>query len=379
MNILVTGGTGLLGKSLAQRLSQKGYHVTLLMGNDLLDKNGKLSKHGKRTKTKDFDVAGQKNNEEGSKGNFRYDKDQDQATVDHPMGHDHEHKGEIRYLSCSLDDREQVLDACQRQDYVFHCDELCSSWGKYRDFYAQNVLGTQYIIEGCRQHNVKRLIHVSSPSIYFNYTHRLYISENEPLPKRPVNAYAKTKLLAEQSIDQAFVQGLPVITIRPKTIFGPSCDTVLARLISLNRSRIPIIEGGKIVVDFTYVDNVVDALLLCMAAPEETLGKKYNISNGESLYLYDLLERVFKELDERLNTKPVSYAEAYILAGFTELANKTFLKKRPPFTRYCVGMISKSQTLNITAAKRELGYEPRVSMDQGIKAFTKWWKKMNHH
>ena len=97
--------------------------------------------------------------------------------------------------------------------------------------------------------------------------------------------------------DAAFAAGLPTITIRPRAIFGPGDTVIFPRLIPrLASGRLPIIGDGENVVDLTYIVNVVDALLLCAESPANTLGKKYNISNGEPVKLWELIKKICDEL-----------------------------------------------------------------------------------
>ena len=303
MKMLVTGGTGFLGQKLAFRLMNMGYEVTAIGRNKtigkLLEQNG------------------------------------------------------IEFVHCPLEDRNRVLQVCKDKDYIFHSGALSSPWGKYKDFYNANVLGTKHIIEGSQKSGIKRLIHVSTPSIYFYYDERQDVVENAKLPDTFVNHYAKTKYLAEQAVDQAFTHGLPVITIRPRALFGPE----------------------NVLVDITYVENVVDALLLCMHSPIHTLGQKYNITNDERVNLYEVIENVMKRLDKEVQYKKISYKTAFTLAAILEGISKTILfGKEPILTKYTVSVLSKSQTLSIDKAKKELGYAPKISIEEGITKFVDWWK-----
>ncbi|HLO85866.1 MAG TPA: NAD(P)-dependent oxidoreductase [Nostocaceae cyanobacterium] len=324
MKVLVTGGTGFLGKQLALRLKSLGYDVTIL---------GRNQKIGQQ-----LAAAG------------------------------------IKFLAVDLRDREKMIAACENQDYVFHCGALSSVWGKYQDFYDINVLGTRYIIQGCQTHHVKRLIYVSTSSIYFDFSHRLNISENTPFPV-PVNFYAQSKQIAEQEINQAAIDALPVISIRPRGIFGPGDTAILPRLIRANnKTGVPLINNGKALIDVTYVDNVVDALLLCQNAPDTLLGRFFNITNGEPIYINILLEKLFTKLQYPLQLKRFSYPAAYGIAVLMEfLGNTILLGKEPIFTRYTVGLLTFSQTLDITHAQNELGYQPRINIETGLDIFAQWW------
>lgn len=238
------------------------------------------------------------------------------------------------------------------------------------------MLGTKHIIEGCQKYGIKRLIHVSTPSIYFYYDERQNVVENAKLPDTFVNHYATTKHMAEQAIDQAFTHGLPVITIRPRALFGPGDNAILPRLIKVcEKGALPRIGTENVLVDITYVENVVDALLLCMHSPKHTLGQKYNITNDDRVNLYEVIENVMKRLDKEVKYKKISYKTAFSLAAILEGISKTILfGKEPILTKYTVSVLSKSQTLNIDKAKEELGYAPKISIEKGITKFVDWWK-----
>lgn len=326
MKILITGGTGFLGKQLVLKLKKFDYDITFLGRNQLI---------------------GQQLESEN-----------------------------VRFLPVDLRDTEGIIKACQGQDYVFHCGALSSPWGKYQDFYDTNVLGTRNVIQGCQTHNIKRLIYVSTSSVYFDFCDRLNIPENTTL-LTSVNSYAKSKQLAEQEINQAHHIGLPVISIRPRGIFGVGDTAILPRLIRASKKTgIPLINEGKACIDITYVDNVVDALLLCQNAPDTLLGRTFNITNGEPIYLIDLLEKLFHKLNYPFKLKPISYNTAYGVASIMELISNTILfGKEPILTRYTVGLLAFSQTLDITAAVQELGYKPRVTIEEGLDIFSQWWKE----
>ncbi|QVY59770.1 NAD-dependent epimerase/dehydratase family protein [Cytobacillus gottheilii] len=329
MKMVVTGATGFLGQKLAVRLAQLGHDVIGLGRNEQAGRN--LQRSG------------------------------------------------IWFKQVELSNRQDVLDACQNADYVFHCGALSSPWGKYEDFYQANVMGTKHIIEACQMHGIKRLIHVSTPSIYFYYDERKNVKEDDVLPQSFVNEYAQTKFLAEKEVDEAFRNGLPVITIRPRAIFGPGDQAILPRLIRVcEKGALPKIGNEKVEVDVTYVENVVDALLLCMSSGNHTLGQKYNITNGVNVDLYGIVEKVMDQLGKPVRYKKISEKTAFTIAKGLEFVFKHFLRGREPvLTRYTVSVLSKSQTLNIEKAKAELGYQPRVSVEEGMLHFTEWWKENN--
>lgn len=327
MRILVTGSTGCLGRNLVERLLEDGHQVTATGRNENIGKILTL-------------------------------------------------QGAI-FKPANLHILEEMKALFAHQDIVYHCAALSSIWGKYHDFYEANVIATQNIIKGCMENDVKRLIYVSTPSIYFDFTERLNIKESDAITNKPANNYVKTKILAEKAIDEAFTQGLPVITIRPRGIFGPYDTAILPRIIRLNQQKkLPLINNGTGVIDLTYVGNVVESLLLCKVAPSDSLGKKYNITNGEPIAMIDFLQKLLAAVELPMQTKKISYQAAYCIATLLEwIAKASNYRYEPKITRYSVGLLAKSQTLNIEPARLELNYIPRYSLEEGIFHFAKWWKQ----
>lgn len=289
-------------------------------------------------------------------------------------------KGVIFHCA-ELSDKYSIIELCRDKEIVFHCGALSSPWGKYESFYNANILGTQNIIDGCIAHKVKRLVYVSSPSIYFDYTEKHNITEDETLSDKYINHYIETKKKAEQLLDQAFQRNnLPVVTIRPRAIFGPFDNTIMPRVIEVARKgKLPFINKGNALIDVTYVENVVDSLILSATADDRVLGKKYNITNGEPVRVNELLQQILLSIGVKYQAKNVSYQGAMFLANVMEkLSALPCISKEPKLTKYSVAVLGLGQTLNIGAAKEDLGYRPNISIKRGIQKYSKWWKESNY-
>lgn len=327
MRALVTGATGFVGGALARRLHGLGWQVVGL---------GRNAEVGKQ-----LTAAG------------------------------------ITFLRGDLGDAATVTAACRGREIVFHCGARSSPWGRAADFYTANVVGTRNVLAGCREANVGRLVHVSTPSIYFGLrgpmAARMNVVEDAPLPPHPANAYVQSKRLAEQLVDQAFREGLPVITLRPRAIFGPGDTAILPRLLDrLRTGRLAVIGDGKNLTDLTYIDNVVDALLHCAESPVSTLGKKYNLSNGEPVLLWEMVRRLCTTLGYTFPQRRLSFTTAYALAwGMEMICERLPGYPEPPLTRYTVGVLAHSATLDIGAARRELNYTPRICIDEGFARYVR--------
>jgi nucleoside-diphosphate-sugar epimerase len=281
------------------------------------------------------------------------------------------------FASLDFADETAITAACKGVDFVFHCGALSTHSAPKKAYYHSNVIGTKSIIAACKANQVKRLIHVSTPSLYFHYDARMHVKESDPLPHTFANEYAHTKQLAEQLVDAAHLEGLPVITIRPRAIFGEGDQALMPNLFEANaKTGVPLFNHGRALMDVTYVSNVVDALLLCMTADERFLGQKYNITNGEPRPFIAILEAVFQASGVPLRTKPLPYGVFFGLAGLLELVAKVIApSKKVTLTRYTVSVLGKSQTLSIEKAKAELRYVPSVSLDEGIRRYGQWVKE----
>jgi len=282
------------------------------------------------------------------------------------------HHPSIKIVTGDLLDRKFITSICNEAAAIIHLAAFSSPWGKYKDFYKVNVKGTKTIVEAAMICKVPRFIHVSTPSLYFDYCDKFDISENDPLPHKSVNAYAETKKIAETIIDDAFIKGLQCITIRPRAIFGPHDQTLLPRLLKTCKEKgVFHFKKNSPIVDITYVDNVSHALHLALEASSSCFGEKYNITNGEPLPLWNLIDQLLEKLSISRVIKKIPYPLAYGFASFLELVSKVN-KKEPLLTRYTLGVMTYSQTLSIIKANTQLNYKPLISVKEGINNYVKW-------
>lgn len=280
-----------------------------------------------------------------------------------------------RFVLLDLKEKDKLKQLAQHVELVFHCAALSSPWGRYRDFYTANVVGTQHVIDATPTH--ARLIHVSSPSIYFDFTEQHQIKESSPLPQKSANHYVKTKRIAEFLVDKAQQEkALKVITLRPRAIFGPYDRAIIPRLLRAEKNGVlPLIGTGTNLIDITFVDNVADSLILAAQAKEQYLGNKYNITNDEPKTLAAIVNLLFQALEKQVELNYISYPLARKLAQALELIHRLpFISKEPRLTAYSAAVLALGQTLNIDAAKQDLGYQPQVNIVQGMQQFANWYQ-----
>lgn len=268
----------------------------------------------------------------------------------------------VEWARGDLREAASVRSACAGARAVVHCGALSAAWGRAADFHAINVDGTQHVLDGCREHGVARLVHVSSPSVVFTGRDQHALTESAPFAQRFLATYSLTKKLAE---DRVVAGGVPFVILRPKALFGPGDRSLLPRLAELARAgRLTRIGDGTNLVDLTYVDNAVDAVLAALDR-ERALGRTYHVTNDEHVVLWDAIERVLRDLELPLPTRRVPFAVAWNAARVLEARARLF-GGEPRFTRYVVAILARTQTYDVRAAREDLGYVPRVSVDEGL-------------
>lgn len=256
---------------------------------------------------------------------------------------------------------------------VVHCAAFSKPWGKYSDFYITNVIGTKNVIEFAYKKNCP-LIHISTPSVYFDFRDRLNILEDDPLPTQFPSFYTDTKKLAEDLVIGASGNVKSVI-LRPRGIFGPYDKEFIPRVLRVaSKGYFPLIRNGDTVVDITYVGNVVDAIMLSLSNIEAVSGQVFNITNNQPLKIRNILDILFDALKIKVRLIKVMYPllkSATVMMELTsKLANYAF---EPPITSYTLGLLSYSQTLNICKAQTLLKFKSSVSIEEGINRFAKWY------
>ena len=224
---------------------------------------------------------------------------------------------------------------------------------------------------------VARAVHVSSPSVYGGAGDLHDVHEDRALSDAPLNHYIRSKIKAEHIAHAARAQGLPTLILRPRGLFGPGDTTLLPRVIDrLESGRLPIIGDGENVVDLTYIDNAAAAVVAAAEVDRARLaGHTYNVTNGEPVRLWPFMGQLCDLLDLKRPTRRVSARAAYGLGAALEVVHRAFAPGREPrLTRYTAHTLSRTVTLNIDAARRDLGYAPEVPMDEGLRRFARWWR-----
>jgi nucleoside-diphosphate-sugar epimerase len=257
---------------------------------------------------------------------------------------------------------------------------LAGVWGPYQDYYRVNVVGTENVVAACRGAKIARLVYTSSPSVVFNGRDMEGVDERAPYPTHFDAGYPQTKALAEQFVLRASGSELATVSLRPHLIWGPGDNHLIPRILERGRQgKLRRIGRGDNRVDCIYVDNAADAHLLAAdrLEPGSALaGKAYFISQGEPQKLWELVNRILAAADLPPVTRGlpagVAYAAGWTLEGVYRLLG---LRGEPRLTRFLAREMATSHWFDISAARRDLGFEPAISIDEGMRRLREYFKR----
>ncbi len=285
----------------------------------------------------------------------------------------------VEQVEGDLTDSESVSAACEGIERVFHTAAKPGVWGRYADFYEANTAGTLNLLAACRRGGVDRLVHTSSPSVVFDGSDQEGVDESAPYPEEFEAHYPRTKAMAEKAVLEAAKAGaVKAVALRPHLIWGPGDPHLTPRILRRAESLRRIGEGRNRV-DTIYIDNAADAHLLAAEALEknpELSGRAYFISQGEPMPLWDMVNAILAAGGRPPVEKTISPVAARRVATVLEWVYRTFrLPGEPRLTRFVVDELAAAHWFDIGAARRDLGYEPRVSTEEGLKRLEAWLRE----
>ncbi len=285
-------------------------------------------------------------------------------------------RGDVRYVKADICDRQAVRSACEGVDVVFHNASIVhTKRNQEARVWAVNFDGSKNVLAACRDAGVRRLVYVSSASAV--YEGRDIENGDEGMPYSSISQapYADSKIAAERVILAANGEGgVLTCAIRPHVIFGPGDQRFLPAILERARSgRLKFAVGREVKYsDFTYISNLIDALLLAdekLVPGSPTAGQAYFVTNGEPMPFWDFVRRVLERfgLPPIRGTVPfqVAYAVAAAAEAFDTLKGGT-LNAENGLTRFAIKYMCTHHYFSIDKAKRELGYRPAVSIEEGI-------------
>ncbi len=324
MKLLVTGGSGFLGRAVCERLKARGDQVM------------SLARH--------------------------------HSSALAALG--------IRQLLGDVADRDAVMAATRGVDGVIHTAAKAGVFGPLSAYFKANVTGTQNVLDACALHRIRHLVHTSSPSVVFAGTDQEGVDETAPYPRRFLSPYPQTKAEAERRVLAANDDLLGTVALRPHLIWGPGDPHLVPRVVGLARAgQLRFVGSGTKLVDCVFIDNAADAHLAALdalAAGAPVAGKAYFVTNAEPWPLADVLNGILAAAGLPAVRRRVSPRAAWLAGAALEgLHSLLGREDEPRMTRFVARQLATAHWYDPRAAREELGYAPAVSMREGMARLTR--------
>jgi len=276
-----------------------------------------------------------------------------------------------------LADAIAVSRAAAGCDMVFHVAAKAGVGGRYRDYHRANVLGTANVLTACRHHGIARLVYTSSPSVIFTGRDMAGVNESVPYPSHYEAAYPRTKAIAERMVLQANGPLLATVALRPHLIWGPGDNHLIPRILARARAgRLRRIGTESKLIDSVFIDDAADAHLLAadrLAPASPIAGKTYFITQGEPVPLWDLVNRILHSAALGPVTRAIPARLAYAVGWVLETVYAVFWPHgEPPLTRFVARELATAHWFDVTAARRDLDYAPKISLEEGMCRLSIW-------
>ncbi|HWN19006.1 MAG TPA: NAD-dependent epimerase/dehydratase family protein [Gemmatimonadales bacterium] len=326
MRVLVTGGTGFTGTALARRLIMLGHAVVAL--------------------------------------DYKEGLQCDQLRA---LG--------AQVVIGSVTDTQVVERSMKGVELVFHLAAAFRELNKPDSFYDEvNVGGTQVVLSAARRNGVRKFVYCSTCGVHGNVDHP---PANEDAPIRPADYYQRTKYQAEPIVTRAMEPGFETVILRPAAIYGPGDPERFFMIFKrVSKGTFPMFGSGKTLYHPLYVDNLVDAFLLCMP-PGAGNGRAYLIADENYFPIEEIVMAVARALDVEVRVPHYPVLPVVALGHAVEKLYRPFGLVPPIFPRR-VDWYRQNRAFDIARAKHELGYAPAVQLDEGLRRTALWYREKGY-
>lgn len=324
MKIFVTGGTGFTGRYLVSRLVKEGHDVSVWVRKT--SNTEKLKKLG------------------------------------------------VNLVLGDITDKYLVNSAVKDMDIVYHLAAVWREGGGIPNkvFWDVNVNGTKNLLEASLQANIERFIHCSTGGVL---GHIANPPADENFPYNPGDIYQRTKCEGEKiALEYFHKKGLGGVVVRPTGIYGPGDLRFLKLFKSIYDGKFIMVGKGDVLYHLVYIDDLIGGYMLC-GQKESAIGQTYLIGGDKYVSLNELVSLIAKALNVPVPKKRFPFFwPVWTAALACEIVCKPF-GINPPIFRRRVDIFRKNRAFDISKARKELGYKPKVSLEEGIKKTAKWYKK----
>jgi len=264
-----------------------------------------------------------------------------------------------------ITDRDAVRRGAEGCELAFHLAARADDWGRWSEFERDNVEGTRNALEGCAAAGVRRFVHTGTEASLMAGSPLVQVDETAPLRPDSKAPYPATKAKAERLVLDSAREGLETLSLRPRFVWGKGDTTLLPNILQLVESgRFAWIGGGRQLTDTAHVENTVEGLVL--AAEKGRSGEAYFVTDGEPVVFREFVSELIRtqRVEPPSRSVPAGVAAALMRAG--EALWRLPLPGRPPITRFAFWASSQECTIDISKARRELGYAPVRTREEGL-------------
>lgn len=323
MKILVTGGTGFTGKALVKKLLDEGHHVVALDYKEGL-------------KTQDLRDLG------------------------------------TEVVIGNVTDKEIVKRCMDGVEMVHHLAAAFRELNVSDDYYTQvNVDGTRNVLEAAFDQGIRKFVYCSTCGVHGNIDNP---PGGEDAPIQPADYYQQTKYDAEPIVNEYFKKGMKTVILRPAAIYGPGDPERFYMIFRrVARGTFPMFGNGKTLYHPLYIDNLVDAFMLSMKNGKGD-GEAYLIADEQYVAIEDLIQKVAEALNTQVKVPHYPVTPLVLAGHICEKICKP-LRITPPIFPRRVDWYRQDRAFKIDKAKRDLGYEPKVTLEEGLRRTAEWYKK----
>jgi nucleoside-diphosphate-sugar epimerase len=276
----------------------------------------------------------------------------------------------VRADLAAPDSSTALAEAMRGVEVVFHVAAKAGVWGHFDEYYRSNVTGTQRVVRAAERAGVPKLVFTSTPSVVFGDEDVQGVDESAPYAERYLSHYQQTKALAERFVLAR--SEIAVTAIRPPLIWGPGDPHLFPRLLDrAKRGLLAQVGDGTNIVDITYVENAAEAHILAadrLSEGSPLRGRAYFIGQERPVNLWQFINEVVTRAGYRPARRTIPLKRALLLVGLMEDTYRALgVGAEPPFTRLAVTQLARSRWFDLSAARRDLGYGPSITIEEGLR------------
>lgn len=326
MRVLVTGGTGFTGSALVKRLLNEGHEVMALDYKEGIQIDN-LRSMGAKT-----------------------------------------------FIGTVTD--KNIVEQCMKGiDVLYHLAAAFRELNVPNSFYYDvNVNGTRIVLESAYKNGVQKFIYCSTCGVHGNVKN---IPAGEDAPISPADYYQKTKYEAEPIVKEYANRGMKTVILRPAAIYGPGDPERFFMIFKrVAKGSFPMFGSGNTLYHPLYIDNLIDAFMICME-PDKGNGREYLIADEEYYPIKEIVKKVGEALNAPLKIKYYPVMPVVIAGHIVEKLCRP-LGITPPIFPRRVDWYRQNRAFDITRAKKELGYTPKIGLDEGLRRTGQWYKEMGY-